>query len=199
MICDVEARHSLWTGIRSFVGAGGTVLLTTHYLEEAEDLASRVVVIHHGSIIADGSVSEITASVGLSRVRLRAKNLPYLAGAERIEENNGTNVIYTADPEGSALGEPRDALGVAFREQLEHFSRISMPTGIGFRVKDVTVDGHVEHTFGTGGEGQTLDDVLIVVEKIRGRAHGAVEIVSGDAVLDVDHMHRGASRRRRPA
>ena len=73
---DVEARHNLWTGIRSFVEAGGTVLLTTHYLEEAEDLASRIVVIHHGSIIADGSVSEITASVGLSRVRVRAKNLP---------------------------------------------------------------------------------------------------------------------------
>ncbi len=112
MICDVEARHSLWTGIRSFVGAGGTVLLTTHYLEEAEDLASRVVVIHHGSIIADGSVSEITASVGLSRVRLRAKNLPYLAGAERIEENNGTNVIYTADPD--ALVQELAAANVLF-------------------------------------------------------------------------------------
>ncbi len=65
---DVEARHNLWTGIHSFVDAGGTVLLTTHYLEEAEALASRIVVIHNGSIIADGSVGEITASVGLSQV-----------------------------------------------------------------------------------------------------------------------------------
>jgi ABC-2 type transport system ATP-binding protein len=109
---DVEARHNLWTGIRSFVEAGGTVLLTTHYLEEAEDLASRIVVIHHGSIIADGSVSEITASVGLSRVRVRAKNLPPLAGAERIEENNGTNVIYTADPD--ALVQELAAANVPF-------------------------------------------------------------------------------------
>ena len=110
---DVEARHNLWSGIRSFVDAGGTVLLTTHYLEEAEALASRIVVIHQGSIIAEGSVSEITASVGLSQVRLRADHLPDLATADRIEENNGTKVIYTADPD--ALVQELAAAGVPFQ------------------------------------------------------------------------------------
>ena len=109
---DVEARHNLWTGINSFVDAGGTVLLTTHYLEEAEALASRIVVIHHGSIIAEGSVSEITASVGLSQVRLRADHLPELANADRIEHNNGIKVIYTADPD--ALVQELAAAGVQF-------------------------------------------------------------------------------------
>jgi ABC-2 type transport system ATP-binding protein len=109
---DVEARHNLWTGIGSFVDAGGTVLLTTHYLEEAEALASRVVVIDRGSIIAEGSVSEITASVGLSQVRLRADHLPELANAARIEANNGTKVIYTADPD--ALVQELAATGVSF-------------------------------------------------------------------------------------
>jgi len=109
---DVEARHNLWTGIRSFVDAGGTVLLTTHYLEEAEALASRIVVIDHGSIVAEGSVAEITASVGLSRVRLRAEHLPELANADRIEAKNGTKVIYTADPD--ALIQELAAAGVRF-------------------------------------------------------------------------------------
>jgi ABC-2 type transport system ATP-binding protein len=109
---DVEARHNLWTGIHSFVDAGGTVLLTTHYLEEAEALASRIVVIHNGSIIADGSVGEITASVGLSQVRLRADDLPDLTNAERIEHRNGINVIYTADPD--ALVQELAAAGVPF-------------------------------------------------------------------------------------
>ena len=109
---DVEARRNLWTGISSFVDAGGTVLLTTHYLEEAEALASRIVVIHHGSIIAEGSVSEITASVGLSQVRLRAEDLPELANADRIEHSNGTHVIHTADPD--ALVQELAAAGVPF-------------------------------------------------------------------------------------
>ena len=110
---DVEARHNLWTGISSFVDAGGTVLLTTHYLEEAETLASRIVVIDHGSIIAEGSVSEITATVGVSQVRLRAEHLPELANADRIEDHNGTHVIYTADPD--ALIQELAAAGVAFQ------------------------------------------------------------------------------------
>ena len=96
---DVEARHSLWKGIRSFVDAGGTVLLTTHYLEEAETLANRIMIIDHGSIVAEGSVADITASVGLSRVRLQAEDLPELVNADRVEHDNGTNIIYTADPD----------------------------------------------------------------------------------------------------
>ena len=109
---DVEARHNLWTGIRSFVDVGGTVLLTTHYLEEAEALASRIVVIDRGSIIAEGSVSEITATAGLSQVRLRADVLPELASAVRVEHNNGTNVIHTANPD--ALVQELAAAGVPF-------------------------------------------------------------------------------------
>ncbi len=71
-----------------------------------------------------------------------------------------------------------------------------MPTSFGFRVENLTVDGHVEDSLRPGGECQRFYDMLIVVEKIRGRAHGAVEIVSGDAVLDVNHMHRGTSSKK---
>jgi ABC-2 type transport system ATP-binding protein len=62
---DVEARHGLWAILRAFVAGGGAVLLTTHYLEEAQALASRVVVIAEGRIVAEGSVHELTARAGL--------------------------------------------------------------------------------------------------------------------------------------
>ena len=59
---DVEARRSLWKQIRAFVARGKSVLLTTHYLTEAETLADRVVVIHHGNVVAEGTPREIRGS-----------------------------------------------------------------------------------------------------------------------------------------
>jgi ABC-2 type transport system ATP-binding protein len=97
---DVEARHRLWEVLRAFVADGGTVLLTTHYLEEAQTLASRVVVIADGRIIAHGSVEDITARVGLSRVHLRAPSLPELPAGTHAESSNGVHTLYTADPDG---------------------------------------------------------------------------------------------------
>jgi ABC-2 type transport system ATP-binding protein len=97
---DVEARHRLWEVVRAFVADGGAVLLTTHYLEEAQALASRVVVIAGGELIAQGSVDDITARTGLSRVHLRAPALPELPGVSHVEATNGSYTLYTADPDG---------------------------------------------------------------------------------------------------
>ena len=58
---DVESRRALWARIREFVGRGGSVLLTTHYLEEADALAHRVAVIDRGRIAAEGTPAEIKA------------------------------------------------------------------------------------------------------------------------------------------
>jgi ABC-2 type transport system ATP-binding protein len=68
---DVEARRGLWEELRAFVADGGAVLLTTHYLEEAQALASRVVVIADGQVVAHGSVEDITTRAGLSPGHLR--------------------------------------------------------------------------------------------------------------------------------
>jgi ABC-2 type transport system ATP-binding protein len=65
---DVEARRALWARIRDFVARGGSVLLTTHYLDEADALAHRIVVINQGRIVAQGTPAEIKtrgASTGL--------------------------------------------------------------------------------------------------------------------------------------
>ena len=51
---DVESRHAFWTTMRDFASRGKTVLFATHYLEEADDFADRVVLMAHGRIVADG-------------------------------------------------------------------------------------------------------------------------------------------------
>jgi ABC-2 type transport system ATP-binding protein len=66
---DVEARRSLWDEIRRLLARGKTVLLTTHYLQEADELADRVVVINKGRIIAEGTPSEIKAQTAGRRIR----------------------------------------------------------------------------------------------------------------------------------
>ena len=78
---DVEARRGLWEILRAFVADGGAVLLTTHYLEEAQALASRVAVIADGTIIAHGTVDDITVQAGLSRGHLRVPSPPGLEEA----------------------------------------------------------------------------------------------------------------------
>jgi ABC-2 type transport system ATP-binding protein len=65
---DVESRRALWARIRAFKARGGSVLLTTHYLDEADALADRIAVINQGRIIAEGTPAEIkarTAQTGL--------------------------------------------------------------------------------------------------------------------------------------
>ena len=66
---DVESRRVLWEEIRRLVARGKTVLLTTHYLEEADALADRVVVINRGEIIAEGTPAEIKANTAGRRIR----------------------------------------------------------------------------------------------------------------------------------
>ena len=66
---DIESRRSLWARIRELSAQGKTVLLTTHYLEEADALASRVVVLNRGKIVAQGTSQEIKGLVSGRKVR----------------------------------------------------------------------------------------------------------------------------------
>ncbi|MGO1541268.1 MAG: ABC transporter ATP-binding protein [Luteimonas sp.] len=66
---DIQARQQLWAAVRALVAEGCGVLLTTHYLEEAEALSDRVVVLDRGRVAAEGSVSQIRAHVAQRRIR----------------------------------------------------------------------------------------------------------------------------------
>ncbi|MEM7612281.1 MAG: ABC transporter ATP-binding protein [Pseudomonadota bacterium] len=61
---DQEAARAVWRNVRRLSEQGKTVLLTTHYLEEADALADRIVVMHHGRVIADGSTEDVRNKVG---------------------------------------------------------------------------------------------------------------------------------------
>jgi ABC-2 type transport system ATP-binding protein len=66
---DLQARQKLWAAIRKLVAEGCGVVLTTHYLEEAEALADRVCVVAHGRIISEGSVDALRARIAVKQVR----------------------------------------------------------------------------------------------------------------------------------
>src|SRR5215813_3789023 len=70
---DVEARRLMWAQIRALVALGKTVLLTTHYLNEADALADRILVLQHGEIVAQGTPSEIKARAIGKQVRFSSR------------------------------------------------------------------------------------------------------------------------------
>jgi ABC-2 type transport system ATP-binding protein len=65
---DPQSRLEVWKTVRELAGQGTTVLLTTQYLDEAEQLADRIAVLHEGRIIADGTLAELTALLPPTRV-----------------------------------------------------------------------------------------------------------------------------------
>ncbi|MGH8930121.1 MAG: ATP-binding cassette domain-containing protein [Egibacteraceae bacterium] len=96
---DVDARRALWRVVREELAAGRTILLTTHYLEEAEALADQVVVLTDGRIRAQGTVADIKASVELTRVRARIPELALagLPGVVRAEADGERATLFTTD------------------------------------------------------------------------------------------------------
>ena len=70
---DIQAREALWRVIRELLHEGCSIVLTTHYLEEAEALANRVVVMARGKVVTIGTVDEIRASVSRKQVSLVSK------------------------------------------------------------------------------------------------------------------------------
>jgi ABC-2 type transport system ATP-binding protein len=94
---DVETRRAVWQTLRAYVAGGGSVLLTTHYLEEAEALAQRVVVINRGRLVADGSVETIRAHIKRRRVRFRCAAPPSLPPERRLDTDGDRYTLLTED------------------------------------------------------------------------------------------------------
>ncbi|MZQ86754.1 ATP-binding cassette domain-containing protein [Paenibacillus sp. 5J-6] len=84
---DPRTRSQMWDTIRRLVNTGSTILLTTQYLEEADQLADRVAVIDRGRVVAEGTVDELKASVGTSSLQLIVHNpLDIEAACRTIEQ-----------------------------------------------------------------------------------------------------------------
>ncbi|MCQ6552288.1 ATP-binding cassette domain-containing protein [Streptomyces sp. C10-9-1] len=96
---DPRSRNQVWDIVRAVVAQGTTVLLTTQYLDEADHLASRIAVIDHGRVIAEGTKGELKASVGSGTVHLRLRDPARRQEAERVlAAALGAEVLLDADP-----------------------------------------------------------------------------------------------------
>jgi len=100
---DVEARRMLWEQIRRLVARGKTILLTTHYLQEADALADRIAVVNQGEIIAEGTPAEIKAQTSGKRIRcitwLSASTLRQIPGVTEVKEDRDAVEIHAAEAE----------------------------------------------------------------------------------------------------
>ena len=100
---DVEARRLLWDQIRKLVSRGKTILLTTHYLPEADALADRVAVINRGEIIAEGTPAQIKARASGKRIRcitqLSLASLRQIPGVTLAQQDREAVELHTGEAE----------------------------------------------------------------------------------------------------
>ncbi len=116
---DVAARRSLWEQVRGFIDKGRTVVLTTHYLEEADALADRIVVINQGEIIADGTPTEIKAITADRKIRITSSLSPAqilaMQGVSSVKQDGVALEILTSQAERTVyniLQEDKTATGL---------------------------------------------------------------------------------------
>lgn len=100
---DVGARRQLWALVRRLAAQGRAVLLTTHYLEEADALATRVAVIHQGRLIADSSPQQLKSRVPTRKLRCRTQlplaSIQALASVSSASRQDGWTTVATCDAE----------------------------------------------------------------------------------------------------
>jgi ABC-2 type transport system ATP-binding protein len=96
---DPRSRNQVWDIVRVFVAEGTTVLLTTQYLDEADQLADRIAIIDHGRVIAEGTPAELKASVGSGALHVRLHDPVRRPEAHRLlAEAFDEAVLLDADP-----------------------------------------------------------------------------------------------------
>ncbi|MEU8520203.1 ABC transporter ATP-binding protein [Streptomyces sp. NBC_01216] len=113
---DVEARHAFWDSMRGYARLGNTVLFSTHYLEEADAHADRIVVIESGRIVADGTSEELKRAAGGSLVSFDlaggpTEDLALLPGVTSVEIRGDRARLRTEDSDATVVAlAARDAI-----------------------------------------------------------------------------------------
>ncbi|WP_217163911.1 ABC transporter ATP-binding protein [Streptomyces sp. AC512_CC834] len=105
---DVEARHTFWRAMRAYARHGSTVLFSTHYLEEAEAHADRILVVDRGRIVADGTGDELRRAAGGSRVSFDLAGRPtgdltLLPGVRTLEIRGDRALLRTEDSDATVV------------------------------------------------------------------------------------------------
>ncbi|MFH9353024.1 ABC transporter ATP-binding protein [Kitasatospora sp. NPDC017646] len=150
---DVSVRQAFWASMRAQADAGRTVLFATHYLEEADSIADRVLVLHRGRLIADGSSAEIKARAGARRIAFELHDVDLSSAAVPFDEavlralpgvrsldvtarvpGVRTVRIRTSDADGSVAGIYRAGL----------YPRGLEVTGVGLEQAFLTITGELD-------------------------------------------------------
>jgi ABC-2 type transport system ATP-binding protein len=102
---DVEARRAFWAAMRLYAGQGRTVLFSTHYLEEADNNADRIVVLDRGRIIADGTAADVKRRVGVRTVSVTNQGHDYslLPCVVTTAERGGRIVMTSTDADATVV------------------------------------------------------------------------------------------------
>jgi len=123
---DVELRRDMWQLVRSLQDSGVTIILTTHYIDEAEEMADRIGVISKGAIILVEDKAELMRKLGRKQLTLHLQNTlqlvpPELADYHLELANGGGDLIYTYDTQGdrtsiATLLDDLDKAGIRFKD-----------------------------------------------------------------------------------
>lgn len=123
---DVELRQEMWDIVRSLQSSGVTIILTTHYIEEAEEMADRVGVINHGELIVVEDKRELMRKLGKKQLTLELvehlDSVPAALATYNLEiATEGTSLIYTYDTQGARTGitpllQELSAVGIRFKD-----------------------------------------------------------------------------------
>jgi ABC-2 type transport system ATP-binding protein len=127
---DPRTRAQMWDTIRRLVSTGSTILLTTQYLDEADQLADRIAVIDHGKVVAEGTPAELKASIGTATLQLRLESKKEAERALQVVEKVLKVKAVAPDPTlvTAPMSDPEKVtdLLIALRSEKLHLATVSV-------------------------------------------------------------------------